>query len=95
MTTERALLQEARKLIVQVAEETAPWTKTLMSTLWGRDAKEFLDSADAFLAQPETKPVADYVHTVPNHCDRIIWRGQYIHLPIVEPAAQPEPEPVE
>jgi hypothetical protein len=23
-----------------------------------------------------------YVHTVPDHCDRIIWRGQYHHLPV-------------
>ncbi|QDP64120.1 MAG: hypothetical protein Unbinned2301contig1004_46 [Prokaryotic dsDNA virus sp.] len=30
--------------------------------------------------------VAGYVHTVPDHCDRIVWRGIYHHLPLSTPA---------
>lgn len=22
-----------------------------------------------------------FVHAVPNHCDRIVWKGRYFHLP--------------
>lgn len=28
-----------------------------------------------------------YVQPVPDHCDRITWRGRYFHLPIISPAA--------
>jgi hypothetical protein len=31
-----------RELLEQVAEETAPWTKTLMSTEWGKDCRAAL-----------------------------------------------------
>lgn len=34
-------------------------------------------------ASTETAPLTDtYVQEVPDKCDRIIWRGQYYHLPI-------------
>ena len=29
--------------------------------------------------------VSDYIATVPDNCDRIIWRGQYHHLPPHQP----------
>ncbi|PWB21363.1 hypothetical protein DCO45_02905 [Comamonas sp. JNW] len=32
-----------------------------------------------------------YVQPVPDHCDRIVWRGQYIHLPIAQAEVQAEP----
>ena len=39
------------------------------------------------------KPVAaqepeieSFVQTVPDHCDRIVWKGTYIHLPIANAA---------
>lgn len=28
-----------------------------------------------------------YVQQVPDHCDRITWRGSYFHLPIATPQA--------
>lgn len=27
-----------------------------------------------------TVSAVSYVHTVPDHCDRIVWRGRYYHL---------------
>tara|TARA_R110000868_G_scaffold325586_1_gene586382 strand:+ start:2445 stop:3014 length:570 start_codon:yes stop_codon:yes gene_type:complete len=40
----------------------------------------------------QQEPVADsYVQTVPDKCDRIVWRGSYYHLPLKQPAQQ---EPV-
>lgn len=48
--------------------------------------------------QPSSKATAEqvdssnFVQTVPDHCDRIVWRGHYYHLPIsaqVESAWRP------
>lgn len=42
----------------------------------------------------QAEPVAsdNYVQPVPDHCDRITWRGQYFHLPLAAPpAVQAEP----
>lgn len=38
-------------------------------------------------AQQKQEPIASdsYVHSVPDRCDRITWRGQYVHLPIADP----------
>ena len=33
--------------------------------------------------EPETE---SFVQTVPDHCDRIVWKGTYIHLPIANAA---------
>ena len=33
--------------------------------------------------EPETE---SFVQTVPAHCDRIVWKGTYIHLPIANAA---------
>lgn len=30
-----------------------------------------------------------YVHPVPDHCDRIVWRGNYYGLPLAAPAQEP------
>jgi len=44
------------------------------------------------LAQPETprkvyEPLTDsYIQTVPDRCDRIVWRNRYYHLPLSETA---------
>jgi hypothetical protein len=36
----------------------------------------------AAAAQSATAPLSkDYVQTVPDKCDRIVWRGNYYHLP--------------
>lgn len=32
-------------------------------------------------------PAGDYVQSVPGHCDRIVWRGQYYALPLPVPQA--------
>src|SRR5574344_1069015 len=33
------------------------------------------------------EPVTEsFVQTVPDHCDRIVWKGTYIHLPIANAA---------
>lgn len=29
--------------------------------------------------------VEKYVQTVPDECDRIVWRGKYYHLPLTVP----------
>lgn len=34
----------------------------------------------------ECAEVSDYIASVPDKCDRIIWRGQYHHLPPHQPA---------
>ena len=49
-------------------------------------AREVIAKAEAVLAatQPSAdEPVTDsYVQTVPDKCDRIVWRGRYIHLSV-------------
>jgi len=40
-------------------------------------------------AQLPSKPLS-YVHEVPDHCDRIIWRGRYFHLQLLMPADEIE-----
>lgn len=47
--------------------------------------------------EPVGEAVANtFVQTVPDRCDRIIWRGQYIHLPITRPApGVPEADPLQ
>ena len=52
-------------------------------------------SAPQPVAQPSerthaTAPPHVYVQEVPSHCDRIVWRGSYYHLPL--PVTQPKPE---
>lgn len=34
------------------------------------------------------EPTDGYVQPVPDRCDRIVWRGRYIHLPILAPEAR-------
>lgn len=41
---------------------------------------------------PSTEP-ATYVQTVPDHCDRIVWRNRYYHLPIKNDATPVQPVP--
>jgi hypothetical protein len=36
--------------------------------------------------------VSGYIATVPDNCDRIIWRGHYHHLPTTPPASVPVSE---
>lgn len=40
--------------------------------------------------QPATgEPLTEtFVQKVPDHCDRVVWRGQYIHLPMTRTAIQ-------
>ncbi|WP_313329449.1 hypothetical protein [Comamonas sp.] len=47
------------------------------------------DSSAGDLA--EVVHASTYVQPVPDHCDRIVWRGQYIHLPIAQAKVQAEP----
>lgn len=47
------------------------------------------DSSAGDLA--EVVHASTYVQPVPDHCDRIVWRGQYIHLPIAQAEVQAEP----
>lgn len=32
------------------------------------------------LLEDQSKANTGYVHIVPDHCDRIVWRDRYIHL---------------
>jgi hypothetical protein len=41
-------------------------------------------------AQPEPLS-SNFIQTVPDRCDRILWRGNYYHLPIKTSVAQPQP----
>ncbi|WP_395026340.1 hypothetical protein [Comamonas odontotermitis] len=67
---------------------------------------QVLDKANAALAATPALPATEdssagdpadvvhastYVQPVPDHCDRIVWRGQYIHLPIAQAEVQAEP----
>ena len=51
-----------------------------------RKCESAIAKAEAILAatQPSAdEPVTDsYVQTVPDKCDRIVWRGRYIHLSV-------------
>ena len=51
-----------------------------------RKCESAIAKAKAFLAAPQPsadEPVTDsYVQTVPDKCDRIVWRGRYIHLSV-------------
>lgn len=39
------------------------------------------------IQQAESESLTDtFVQTVPDKCDRILWRGRYLHLPIPYPA---------
>jgi hypothetical protein len=33
-----------------------------------------------------------YVHEIPDHCDRIVWRGRYYHLESMQPVEAPPAE---
>lgn len=42
--------------------------------------------------QATPEPLTDtFVQTVPDKCDRIVWRGRYVHLPITKPEPVGEP----
>ena len=51
-----------------------------------RKCESAIFKAEAALAAPQPsadEPVTDsYVQTVPDKCDRIVWRGRYIHLSV-------------
>jgi len=64
-----------------------------IAALEGDDAhrKLWVRSIDLELKRRESEavPVADasdYVHPVPDHCDRIIWQGNYYQLPPYQPS---------
>lgn len=46
--------------------------------------------ADGALTDEGAIPAApvSYVHHVPDHCDRVVWRGSYHHLPIAAPVVE-------
>ena len=48
---------------------------------WGIGSRknDFLDAVEALLAIPSTD-TAPYAVLVPDHVDRIVWRGCYYHL---------------
>ena len=49
-----------------------------------RELRQAIEQAE------EVEPLTNsYVQHVPDKCDRIIWRNQYIHLPPTAPAQQP------
>jgi hypothetical protein len=61
-----------------------------------KDLSELLAAAKGAIAAGTPGPtttgaVKSYVHTVPDHCDRVIWRGNYIGL---ASRGMPAPTPV-
>lgn len=47
---------------------------------------------EALSAAQAGAPLTDsYVQTVPDKCDRIVWRNHYYHLPIAQPSPSPAP----
>lgn len=55
-----------------------------MEREFARDAWEAATKA-AYKAHGEP-PTDSYVQTVPDKCDRIVWRNRYYHLPLASPA---------
>ena len=55
------------------------------------DLQESIETLRQAIEQAEeVEPLTNsYVQHVPDKCDRIIWRNQYIHLPPTAPAQQP------
>ena len=51
-------------------------------------AHDAIARAEAALAEE----VRAYVQAVPDHCDRITWRGSYYNLPIPSKATAPQPD---
>lgn len=65
-----ALLQLAREgLQIQSAATLVMWQKRLEFCIANESAPPRSASNDL-----------SYIQEVPNHCDRVIWRGQYYHL---------------
>ena len=52
------------------------------------EARSAIARAEAALAEE----VRAYVQAVPDHCDRITWRGSYYNLPIPSKATAPQPD---
>lgn len=75
-----ALLQLAREgLQIQSAATLVMWQKRL----------EFCIANEPAPPQPTSNDLS-YIQEVPNHCDRIIWRGRYYHLENMRPADEIE-----
>lgn len=80
------------------------WTRcTMCGKKWADDEGGFvphrdsteLESARVAIARAEAalaEEVRAYVQAVPDHCDRITWRGSYYHLPIPSKATAPQPD---
>lgn len=47
------------------------------------------------MATMKTDSPVNYVHEVPGHCDRVIWRGSYYHLENMRPAPETEAPPAD
>jgi hypothetical protein len=47
------------------------------------EKSKLIDTLQGLLAQPEGEPLTStYIQTVPDKCDRIVWRNHYYRLPI-------------
>lgn len=51
------------------------------------DVQELIQAANTVIAAGGDQPIPSsvaksYVQTVPDHCDRIVWRGDYLSLPV-------------
>jgi len=69
------------------ADGTARWSSWQFGRLpsTGRPMHEDREERPLYAA-PQPADVAEYVHTAPDHCDRIVWRGIYHQLPLATPA---------
>lgn len=79
-------------VIEQVRERMNTLMKPSIDKAWDR----FQSSVAPAAPQPaQAVPDAlSYVHPVPDHCDRVVWRNQYIHLAAQAQEAAPAQQPL-
>jgi len=75
--------------VVPVEPTNDEFAKKVMEHIPVRENTRLFNPPTHEVATPQQQ---EFVQTVPDHCDRIVWRGHYYHLPL---AAQPQEELVE
>jgi hypothetical protein len=100
MTTQPAKLEVRAKMtdekITRLITTLREWGGK--NTIHPHSGTWMLDAADAIELLSASKPAmtqpvdsAIFVQPVPDHCDRIVWRGSYYGLPPAAPAQSGEP----
>ena len=74
-----------------MSQEDKPVAEVLSTQVeaWQREVSALQEKIAFAIGKPVAaqEPVTEsFVQTVPDHCDRIVWKGTYIHLPIANAA---------